>query len=47
MFCDGYETVGRDPFVAIAYTQSALNGDSPSEKEPCGPLQCKRESVVP
>lgn len=26
MFSDGYETVGRDPFVTIAYTQSALNG---------------------
>lgn len=52
MFCDGYETVGWDPFVAVAYdkglvTESALNGDSPSEKEPCGRFQCEQESVAP
>lgn len=52
MFCDGYKIVGWDPFVAVAYnkglvTESALNGDSLSEKEPWGRFQCQRESVVP
>lgn len=34
MFSDGYETVGRDPFVAIAYTQSALNGTLRLKRSP-------------